>query len=164
MAPRFDLVRASRSDATAVHRLLQELADSIGEPQGIAGTSADLERFGFGETPLFEAWIARVHGREVGLLLCFPEYSSWRGRPGIYVQDLFVGRSARGIGIATALLRLAARRAVEIGGTYLRLSVHAENRDAQAFYRSAGFELATDERMLVLEQDAFARLLASPKE
>lgn len=124
----------------------------------IEASVADIERFGFGETPRFEAMIAELAGEAVGLLLYFPEYSSWRGRPGLYVQDLFVADSARGKGVARSLLGEAARRAEAIGGCYLRLSVDAANRAAIDFYRAAGFRNAADERIMVLEGAAFAAM------
>lgn len=149
---------ATRAEAPVIQLLLEELAASIGKPGGIKGSTAHIERFGFGPSRLFEALIASQGGVDVGLLLFFPEYSSWRGRPGIYVQDLYVVESARGGGVARALLAEAARRCEDMEGTYLRLSASADNVAAQDFYRKAGFTAAEDERIFVLEGDAFAAL------
>ena len=149
---------AVRADAAVIQLLLEQLAASLGKPGGIKGGIGNIERFGFGASALFEVLIAAREGVDVGLLLYFPEYSSWRGRPGIYVQDLYVIDSARGSGVARALLAEAARRGAKMEGTYLRLSVSADNVAAQDFYRKAGFRHADDERMFVLEGEAFDRM------
>lgn len=153
-----DIRTAAREDAGAIKAMLDALAASIGSPGAIAATVADIERFGFGDRPCFEALIAARGAEDVGLLLGFPEYSSWQGRPGSYVQDLYVTTEARGSGIARALLGEAARRAEAAGGTYLRLSVDAANRAALDFYRAAGFRAADQERIMVLEGPAFAAI------
>lgn len=158
MAETFDIRMARREDAASIHRLLEALAASIGKPGGIAGSVADIERFGFGETPRFEALIARREGQDIGLLLYFPEYSSWRGRPGFYVQDLFVAEAARGAGVAQALLIAAAERAIGADGAYLRLSADAGNERARKFYEREGFRHAAGECIYVLDGDAFAVL------
>lgn len=158
MAETFDIRMARREDAASIHRLLEALAASIGKPGGIAGSVADIERFGFGETPRFEALIARREGQDIGLLLYFPEYSSWRGRPGLYVQDLFVAETARGQGVAQALLAAAAERAGQDGSAYLRLSADAGNERARNFYKREGFRQAAEDCIYVLDGDAFAGL------
>lgn len=149
---------AARADAAVIQLLLEELAASIGKPGGIKGTAANIERFGFGPSRIFEVLIAAQGGVDVGLLLFFPEYSSWRGRPGLYVQDLYVVESARGAGVARALLGEAVRRCKEMEGCYLRLSAAADNLAAQDFYRRSGFIPSDDERLFVLEGDAFDTL------
>ena len=149
---------ASRGDVPVIQLFLEELAASIGKPGGIKGSPANIERFGFGPSRIFEALIAAQEGVDIGLLLFFPEYSSWRGRPGIYVQDLYVIDSARGNGVARALLAEAAKRCVAMEGSYLRLSASADNQAAQEFYRKNGFAPADDERIFVIEGDSFAAL------
>lgn len=153
-----DIRTAARTDAATIQLLLEELAASIGKPGGIKGGVGNVERFGFGPAPIFEALIASQDGVDVGLLLFFPEYSSWRGRPGLYVQDLYVIDSARGGGVARALLTEAARRCADMEGTYLRLSAAADNVAAQEFYGRMGFAAAPDERIFVLEGEALAAL------
>ncbi|KPL66818.1 hypothetical protein SZ64_01100 [Erythrobacter sp. SG61-1L] len=150
---------ASRAEAPIVQLMLEELAASIGKPGGIKGSVANIERFGFGPSRLFEALIASQSGVDVGLLLFFPEYSSWRGRPGIYVQDLYVIESARGAGVARALLSEVAQRCEEMEGTYLRLSASADNIAAQHFYLKAGFAPSDEERLFVLEGKDFAAFI-----
>ena len=147
---------ARREDAGRIHDMLEQLAASIGKPGGILGTPDDIARFGFGEAPLFSALIAWQGEAPVGLSLFFAEYSSWRGRPGVYVQDLFVAPQCRGLGLGGILLAEAARRAHALGGTYLRLSVDRTNEAAAGFYNRAGFRHADEERIFTLDGEAFA--------
>lgn len=156
-----DIRCATPRDADTIQRLLEALADATGKPGAIAGTQADILRWGFGERPLFAAWIARHDDHDVALLLGFAEYSSWRGRPGFYVQDLYVDPGVRGQGLASALLAEAIASIRENGGTYLRLSADAANVRAHGFYRKAGFRAAEEERIFVLEGEAFTAFPAS---
>jgi GNAT superfamily N-acetyltransferase len=148
---------ARREDAAIVHQLLERLAESIGKPGGIRGDAADIERFGFGEPRLFRTLIAWQGDAAVGLALFFPEYSSWRGRPGLYVQDLFVVAEWRGTGLGNALLDAVARRARDIGGSYLRLSVDRSNVAARRFYDRTGFRHADEECMFAFELEGSDR-------
>lgn len=158
MTSGIELRRAGAPDALLLHEMLQELADATGHPGAISGTPQDLLRHGFGADARFFAVIATVVGRDAGMLLAFPEYSSWRGRPGIYVQDLYVRKEFRALGIAHALLAEIAREAATMGGCYLRLSVAAENGAAAKFYSNAGFTESTEERMFVCEGPAFTAM------
>jgi len=102
-----DLVRmATPADAGAIVQLIQELAAYEKEPpSSVKITEADVLRDGFGERPRFEALIAGRDGRADGLALFFHNYSTWEGRSGIYLEDLFVRESARGQGLGLALMR-----------------------------------------------------------
>lgn len=152
---------ARPGDAAELHRLLVAMAHDMGKAGEIAGSAADLARFGFGPDARFTAMLAgRDDEPAIGFLLYFPEYSSWRGRPGLYVQDLYVAAEARGSGLAQALIGEAARRCAAVGGCYLRLSVHAGNVAAERFYHRLGFDTAADETVFVLEGPAFERAAA----
>ena len=149
---------AEQADAPRIQTLLEALGADLGKPGYITGDVADLERHGFGEVPRFSALIAERDDEDIGLLLGFFEYSSWRGRPGFYVQDLFVAESARGSGVGRALLARVARRAAAEGCSYLRLSADAANREAQEFYRNAGFRHAEEECIFVLDGAGFGNI------
>jgi ribosomal protein S18 acetylase RimI-like enzyme len=161
MESAIDIRTARRKDAATIQLLLEELAASTGKPGGIQSGVAEIEYFGFGKTRFFEALIASQAKVDVGLLLYFPEYSSWRGRPGIYVQDLYVVESARCGGVARSLLGEAARRTEAMGGCYIRLAADTDNLSAQEFYLMAGFRAAEDERLFVLEGEDFAGFAGS---
>src|SRR5690606_22792752 len=82
---------ASPEDAPAIIELIRGLAVFEREaPERVRATPEDLVRDGFGERPYFEALIAERAGRVIGFALFFPHYSTWEGRPGLFLEDLFV--------------------------------------------------------------------------
>lgn len=111
------LVRsATPADAAAIVQLIRELAAYENEPaSSVRITEADVRRDGFGPHPRFEALLAGKDGRADGLALFFHNYSTWEGRAGIYLEDLFVRESARGQGLGRALMQRLAEIAIERG-------------------------------------------------
>jgi len=130
--------------------LLEELAGALGKMDEIKGTESDLERYGFGHHPRFETVLAFDGVKAVGLAVFFYEYSTWRGFPGVYVQDLFVASHLRGRGLGRNLLDAVKAEARRWGGRYVKLAVYGNNPAALAFYRQLGFESRGDEVVLVL--------------
>ena len=102
--------------------------------------------------------MAEVDGRFAGLSLFFPSFSTWFGKPGVYVQDLFVDPAFRGQGIGERLIGETARLARERGATYMRLSVYADNAAAQAFYERIGMSWSREERIFAARNEAFFKL------
>lgn len=97
-----------------------------------------LEAHLFGERPMAEVLIAEIDGLPLGFALFFHNFSTFAGRPGIYLEDLFVDPAARGSGAGKALLRRLAAIAVERGCARLEWSVLDWNDPAIAFYKSIG--------------------------
>ncbi|MGV3551803.1 N-acetyltransferase family protein [Rhizobium sp.] len=151
---------ATIHDAEAINAALRALARLMGEEAKMRSTPDDIRRHGFGENPAFEVLIADVDGAFAGLCLTFPSYSTWRGEPGIYVQDLYLDPAHRGHGIGEALLRAAARRGAAKGAAYLRLSVNAQNTRAQAFYERIGITHCRDEQIHMIKGEAFQAFAA----
>lgn len=149
---------AVAADAASLHAMLRAIAGTTGEVDKVSSTPADLARYGFGQSPAFRALIAEADGAAVGLCLFFTTFSSWRGRLGVYVQDLYVDPGQRGGGLGRRLLAAAAAEGVRLGATHMRLSVDAANAPAAAFYRRVGFAAAEAERIQVLEGAGFAAL------
>lgn len=149
---------ATIEDAEAIHAMILGIGAVLGQAHKIAGTVADLRRWGFGPDPAFEALIAEEGGRPVGLCLYFRSFSTWRGRPGAYVQDLYVDPACRGGGWGRRLLAACAARTAEKGGAYIRLSVDAANIAAQGFYARAGFRHAADDLVHQIDGEDFRRL------
>jgi GNAT superfamily N-acetyltransferase len=145
---------ARREDAALVHRLLLDLAVALGKADDIKSSVEDIERFGFGERPCFEAMLAFDGGEAVGLCVYFYEFSTWRGQPGVYVQDLYVAPAARGRGLGRELIEAVRRRAAQRGARYVKLTVYDRNPAALAFYHAMGFESCEDELPLVLRDPA----------
>ncbi|MGD8681621.1 MAG: GNAT family N-acetyltransferase, partial [Lysobacterales bacterium] len=152
---------ATEADVPLIHAMLLELAKATKSVDDILSTPEDLAREGFGTSPAFDALIAEMSGQPVGLALYFQEFSSWRGRRGIYLQDLFVSPEQRGEGIGRILIQELAVRAVEEGATYLRLAVDSNNGGAAAFYRKLGF-IYREERLFDLSGVAFENFLPAP--
>ena len=142
--------RAKEGDAALVHRLLRDLAETLGKAEVFSSTASDIERFGFGDDPRFEALLAFEGDEAVGLALYFFEFSTWRGRPGVYVQDMYVAPRMRGRGLGRELMEAVVRRSRERGGRYVKLSVYDGNQQAIGFYRSLGFEICDGEQVLAL--------------
>ena len=91
------VIRPGRvDDAETIHAALLRLGTHIGAHQEITSTPDDLRRYGFGDRPAFSTLIAEVGGEFAGLCLHFPIFSTWMGRPGVYVQDLYVEDRFRG--------------------------------------------------------------------
>ncbi len=150
--------RATEADAATIHALVIELAAAIGMTGKVASRIEDIRDQGFGPDPAFEALIAERDGAAVGLCLFFESFSSWDGRRGVYVQDIYVSEAARGLGLGRRLLAEAAAISRARGGSYLRLSVAAENDTAQAFYRGIGLAWSASERIYQVRGDGFAAL------
>jgi GNAT superfamily N-acetyltransferase len=143
---------ARREDAALLHRLLLDLAAALGKTQDLKSSAVDIERFGFGERPRFEAVLAFDDEEAVGLCVYFYEFSTWRGQPGVYVQDLYVAPGARGRGLGRELIRAVRERAAEQGARYVKLTVYDRDPAALAFYHGIGFESCENELPLVLRE------------
>jgi len=150
--------RAGRGDAAAVYGLIVGLARARDAMHKVVSSAADIERDGFGDAPAFEALIAELDGKAVGLCLYFGSYSTWRGKRGLYVQDLYVTDDARSLGVGQRLLAETAAVARARGCAYLRLSVDDDNARAQEFYRRSGFGHSESELIYVIDDDDFAGL------
>jgi ribosomal protein S18 acetylase RimI-like enzyme len=127
---------ATPADVPALHGLLQALADH--DDAGSVGSAESLRRHGFGPRPLFRAVLAERGADAVGMILFYPDYSTHRGEPGVYVQDFYVLPEVRGQGVGRRLLA-AAMAAQDWGATYLTLGVDPQNGAARRIYQGLGF-------------------------
>jgi len=129
---------AAPDDAETVLRLVRALAEAQDAGRFVTATADDLRRDAGGHAPYFRALIAeRADGEAVGLALYYFSYSTWSGRPKLYVEDLFVDAGLRGSGLGRRLMAALARAALESGCVRLDLSVKTDNR-ARGFYESLG--------------------------
>ena len=87
---------ATADDASLLLQLIRELAAYERAPNAVVATEEDLRRYGFGLERQFEALLAFLDGKPAGLALFYPRFSTWLGRPGVYLEDLFVTQAARG--------------------------------------------------------------------
>lgn len=129
---------ASPADIPLILDFIRKLAEYERLLHEVEATEADLRRDLFGENPRAFCDIAEANGEPVGFALWFYSYSTFRGRAGIYLEDLFVEPGARGNGAGRALLRRLAQRCVEADLGRLEWSVLDWNAPSIAFYDSLG--------------------------
>ncbi len=156
---------ATAADAPAIHRSLLTLAEHVGEVEKVVSTVDDIRRYGFEvDPPHFQALVAEVDGVFAGISLFFPTFSTWSGRPGVYVQDLVVEPGFRGQDIGRRLIRETARIAAAEGATHMKLAVDTQNMSAQAFYERMGLKPATDDILCFAHGDDFRALAAADED
>ncbi len=153
------IVREARpGDAAQILRFIRGLAEFEGEPAETVKTSErDILEHGFGSERRFEALIAERDGAAVGMALFFPHYSTWEGRPALYLEDLFVEPSARGSGAGFALMQRLAEIAQQRNWTRLDLSVLDWN-PARRFYERLGMAHQSEWLTYRMEQSAIRAL------
>lgn len=129
---------ASPADVPVILRFVRELAEYEREPDTVEATEETLAEALFGPHPAAEAVIAEQHGVPVGFALFFHNFSTWKGRRGLYLEDLYVTPAARGSGVGKALLRHLAALALDRGCARFEWSVLDWNTPAINFYRAMG--------------------------
>lgn len=129
--------QATAADATLLHRFIVELATYERERDAVEVTPAILAKQLADDRPPFEALIAETD-RPIGFALFVTSYSTWLGKPGLWLEDLYVTPEARGRGYGRALLAALAERAHARGCGRLEWAVLDWNTPAQGFYRTLG--------------------------
>jgi len=152
---------ATPADTALIVQFIRELADYEKLLHEVEATEDDLRRDLFGENPRCFCDIAEVDGTPVGFALWFYNYSTFKGRAGIYLEDLFVRPEARGVGAGKALLRRLAQRCVEADLGRLNWAVLDWNAPSIAFYDSLGADAMTDWIVRRLQGDALRALAES---
>jgi GNAT superfamily N-acetyltransferase len=151
---------AEASDVALILELIRALAAYEREPDAVVATEADLLRDGFGPRPLFHCLIGEVDGVGAGFALYFFNYSTWRGRPGIHLEDVFVRPEFRGRGIGKALLIKVAAIAVENQCARFQWDVLDWNQPAIDFYHSLGAKFLSEWRIMRVSGEALTALAA----
>ena len=129
---------ATPEDVPEIARLIRALADYEKLSDEVLATEEQLRESLFGPRPVAETVLAWLDGRAIGFAVFFSNYSTFRGRAGLYLEDLFVEPAQRGRGYGKALLRHVARLAVERGCERMEWSVLDWNTPAIEFYRGLG--------------------------
>jgi diamine N-acetyltransferase len=148
-------------EAGLVFALVRELAAYERLLDAVDATEAMVDTALFGPSPRVFCDIAEWDGEPAGFALWFPNFSSFRGRHGLYLEDLFVRPAFRRRGIGSALFRRLARRCVAQGWTRFEWAVLDWNAPSIAFYRSLGADLMTEWTICRLSGEALARLGAA---
>src|SRR5262245_11798213 len=137
-SPAIQIREAGVEDVAVILGFIQELAEYEKLSHEVVATEALLREHLFGGRRVAEARIAEVGGQPMGYALFFRNFSAWLGRPGIYLEDIYVRPAARGKGVGTALLREVARVAVQRGCGRLEWAVLDWNESAIEFYERMG--------------------------
>jgi len=129
---------ATESDVPTILRFIRELAAFEREPDAVIATEAMIRDALFGKQPAAHAIIASIDDAPVGYALYFFNFSTWLGRPGLYLEELYVTPDSRGSGIGKSLLTQLARIASERGCGRMEWMVLDWNEPAIEFYRALG--------------------------
>lgn len=151
---------ATFADAPLILQFIRELAEYERLLHEVEATEADIPR-PVRENPRSFCEIAEYEGKPVGFALWFYNYSTFRGRAGIYLEDLFVRTEARGVGAGKALLRKLAQRCVDAELGRLEWAVLNWDVSSIAFYDSLGASAKTEWTGRRLDGEALERLAAS---
>jgi GNAT superfamily N-acetyltransferase len=149
---------AAPADAALILEYIHDLAEFEREPDAVVATQADISRYVFGENPLVRVTMAEWDGQSAGFALWFLNFSTWEGRPGIYLEDLFVRQPFRGHGIGKALLQHLAAIAVREGWTRFVWNVLDWNTPAIEFYEAQGARMLKEWLTCRVEGDALRKL------
>lgn len=155
---------ATSADIPQILAFIRALATYEREPDAVTATEADLLRDGFGANPFYFCVIAESDGIPSGFAFYFFNYSTWLGRPGLYLEDLFVLPRYRGSGIGKALLKHIAAIAIEKGCPRLQWEVLDWNEPAIEFYRAMGAEFMDAWRNVRVSGEALLKLAAATEE
>lgn len=149
---------ATQQDVPLLLRLIEALAEYERMSDQVVATEADVRRTLFDDKPLAEAVIARIGDEPVGFALWFYNYSTFLGRPGLYLEDLFVLPEWRGHGVGRVLLTHLARVAVSRNCGRMEWSVLNWNEPAIRFYRSLGAQPMNEWTVYRVTGDDLTRL------
>ena len=164
----FEIRSACRADVSIILQLIRDLANYERAPNEVTATEEQLVDVLFGERPAAEVLLAFEKDTPVGFAVFFHNFSTWLGRPGLYLEDLFVKPEKRGKGYGRALLVDLARIARDRGCGRMEWAVLDWNEPAIKFYRALGAKPMDEWTVFRLTPDGIARLAQSesilPKE
>lgn len=130
--------KAVSEDTPLILSFIRELAEYERAPDSVSATVEALRRDGFTSSPKFRVIIAECDGQPAGMAFFFHHYSTWEGRPGLYLEDLFVRPAFRSRGVGKALMVHLARIAVEENCYGMRWEVLDWNKPAIEVYQRLG--------------------------
>jgi len=152
-------IRPARpGEASLVFQFVRELAEYEKLEREVQATEAMIDAALFGEQPRVFCDIAEWDGEPVGFAVWFLNFSTFSGRPGIYLEDIFVRPAFRGRGVGKSLMVHLARKCVENGWARLQWSVLDWNTPSIEFYKSLGGVLLDEWTVVRVSGDALTRL------
>jgi diamine N-acetyltransferase len=148
---------ACPADASLIYSLVRELADYERLTHDVDSTEEQIAAALFGPQPRVFCHLAEWNGEPVGFVLWFLNFSTFRGRHGLYLEDIFVRPALRGKGIGKALMRHLAHHCVERGYARFEWTVLDWNEPSIKFYRSIGADLLDDWRVCRMSGEALVK-------
>ena len=161
--PDFEIRATTEADVPIILSLIRELAEYERAPDAVVATEAGLREVLFGAKRSAEVLLALENREAVGFAVYFYNFSTWLGRPGLYLEDLFVRPALRGKGYGRALLERLAQIAKERGCGRMEWAVLDWNDPAIQFYRKLGAEPMDEWTVFRLTKDGIAKLAGSAK-
>ena len=158
----FSIRPASVEDVPLILQLIRELAEYERAPQDAVATEPQLREVLFGAKPSAEVLLAFEKEAAVGFAVYFFNFSTWLGRPGLYLEDLFVRPETRGKGYGRALLERLAQIAQERGCGRMEWAVLDWNKPAILFYKKLGAKPMEEWTTFRLTDDGIADLAHGP--
>ena len=157
-SPALRIRRGSARDAALILQMIRGLAEYEKLSHEVEATEEGIAAALFGEHPLLFCEIAEWNGEGVGFAVWFFNFSTFSGRAGVYLEDLFVRPAFRGRGIGKALLAHLARLCVENGWSRLQWSVLDWNTPSIDFYKSLGAEMMDEWKLCKVTGAALSQL------
>ena len=157
----FEIRSATESDVPIILSLIRELAEYERAPDAVVATETGLREVLFGSKRSAEVLLALEKGGPVGFAVYFYNFSTWLGRPGLYLEDLFVRPAVRGKGYGRALLERLAQIAQERGCGRMEWAVLDWNDPAIQFYRKLGAEPMNEWTVFRLTGEGISKLANS---
>ena len=157
-ASQFVIRTAAAADVATILSLIRELAEYERAPNDVVATAEQLRRVLFGAHPAAEVLLGEENGEPVCFALFFHNFSTWMGRRGLYLEDLFVRPTVRGKGYGRALLVRLAQIAHERDCGRMEWAVLDWNEPAIQFYRKLGARPNEEWTIFRLTRDGIARL------
>jgi GNAT superfamily N-acetyltransferase len=154
----FEIRTATEADVPVILSLIRELAEYEREPDAVVANEAGLREVLFGAKPSAEVLLALEAGEPVGFAVFFFNFSTWLGRPGLYLEDLFVRPNLRGKGYGRALLERLAQIAQERGCGRMEWAVLDWNEPAIQFYKKLGAQPMDEWTVFRLTREGIAKL------
>src|SRR4051812_22873881 len=161
MTASFEIRGTTEADLPVILELIRDLATYEREPDAVVATEAGLREVLFGPKPSAEVLLALENAAPVGFAVFFHNFSTWLGRPGLYLEDLFVRPEKRGKGYGRGLLARLAQIAKERGCGRMEWAVLDWNEPALQFYRKLGAAPMDEWTVFRLTEEGIARLAES---
>lgn len=154
----FNIREGKITDMPSVLELIKELAHFEKEADAVEISVADLEKDGFGNSPLFKTFVAEIGQEIVGMALFYPRYSTWKG-PTIHLEDLIVKKSKRGLNIGSSLYNKVIAYGSTLGVKRMEWVVLGWNTPAIEFYEKTGAYILEDWKTVQMDELAIKNYL-----